>query len=496
MKNFIQILFILFLIFVNQSNVQALEVIFPQSKSRNTSAEETYILGNVAKNSALKINSKDIIVRKNGSFCAVFPLKEGQNIFVLEEINKNSTVTETYTVNKYVKKPLSQPKINNLSKGVQQNNPNSKRFLKYALIANDNAPVRKSYSVDSDRVTHLAKNTVVFLENKRNKWYKIDSNDENDTLWIAENNIKIVRDENVRPLSHIKNAALSKSNNNYYLKINLDFPVMYKVKEIKNEFEITLYGVNNIEKLKNSIDYPCSDIKLKSYDNTNLTLIVAPGTVSWGYDAYYQNSQFVFKRRGIPLYNPERPLKNITIAIDAGHGGKEAGAMGATKVPEKDINLAIALQLERMLKRQGANVVMTRTSDEYKEIYSRPEIAKNNDALICLSIHSNSMVDGNPYKKHGTSAFYYHPQAKELSNILKEHLVNELGLKDDGNRYASFVLTRPTMPLSVLLEIAYMPNLDEYEKLQSPHFQKMVARAVVNGLRQYVETYAKPLYRI
>ena len=177
--------------------------------------------------------------------------------------------------------------------------------------------------------------------------------------------------------------------------------------------------------------------------------------------------------------------------MDAGHGGKELGTVGPTRIPEKDVNLAISKYLKCELEKRGAVVIMTREEDNFVGLYERPDIANASNAIISISIHSNSMVDENPFIKHGTSVFYYNAHAKNLAETIKVSLVNDLGLKDDGTRYGNFVLTRPTMPVSVLVEVAYMPNLDEYELLTDENFQRKVAASVAKSLEKYMKESAK-----
>ena len=180
----------------------------------------------------------------------------------------------------------------------------------------------------------------------------------------------------------------------------------------------------------------------------------------------------------------------MVITVDPGHGGKENGAIGPTRIPEKDINLAISKKLKTVLEKEGAKVIMTREDDSDVDLYRRPDIADENNSLICLSIHSNSIVDKDPYQKHGVSTYYYHPQAKELARQIKLQMIKDLKLKDDGHNRASFVLTRPTIPLSVLIETAYMPNPEEYILLNRADFQKKAAKSICEGLKNYIKNTA------
>ena len=130
---------------------------------------------------------------------------------------------------------------------------------------------------------------------------------------------------------------------------------------------------------------------------------------------------------------------------------------------------------------------MTRDDDDSVDLYKRVKIAKKSNALILLSIHANALPDGaNPYEKHGTSTFYYNKQAFNLANVVKDVLIEELQTKDDGVSKCSFVLTRPTMPLSVLVEIAYMIHPQEYTLLLDETFRQKSAEALQKALLKYI----------
>ena len=91
------------------------------------------------------------------------------------------------------------------------------------------------------------------------------------------------------------------------------------------------------------------------------------------------------------------------------------------------------------------------------------------------------------------SVFWYNDHAKDLAHKIKKSMVEELKLRDDGTRYASFVLTRPTMPVSVLVEVGYMPNPDEYLKLTNPKFQRQAAKAIADGLEKFLKEKSKSI---
>ena len=129
---------------------------------------------------------------------------------------------------------------------------------------------------------------------------------------------------------------------------------------------------------------------------------------------------------------------------------------------------------------------MTRTADEYVDLYERVKIAQDVDADIIVSIHNNALPDGeNPYITHGTTTYYYHPQATKLATCVQNNLLKATGFNNLGIKHGSLVLTRPTLPMGILVEVGFMINPYEYEKLLIPSNQKSYAVGISNGLEEY-----------
>lgn len=212
------------------------------------------------------------------------------------------------------------------------------------------------------------------------------------------------------------------------------------------------------------------------------------GNRQWGFVGTYQDNKLT-----IHLKNPapvkstaDRPLAGLSICVDPGHGSPAPGSTGCSGATEAQVNLAIALRLRKLLEAEGARVIMTRTTDVDLDLYDRCNIARNNNVDILLSVHNNALPDGrDPWKEHGSSTYWYHPQSTELARVLKDSLVNELGFPDIGARYQNLALTRASNQLSVLCEIGFMINPDEYAQLIRPDVQDRIAQALSAGLKRY-----------
>ena len=184
-----------------------------------------------------------------------------------------------------------------------------------------------------------------------------------------------------------------------------------------------------------------------------------------------------------------------TIVIDPGHGGKDPGAVFGS-LYEKDIILNISLKLQQALLDLGYNVIMTRETDVFVELYDRPEIANKANADLFISIHANSNIKP---EIHGLEVLYasaleatlklddQYPFANSIyDNILA--LTGNSGTRSIVNSPRLAVLRRTYMP-AVLIEVGYMSNAKERELIVTEAFQTNVVDGIVNGIIQYFNEY-------
>ncbi len=201
--------------------------------------------------------------------------------------------------------------------------------------------------------------------------------------------------------------------------------------------------------------------------------------------------------------NASGALADKLIVVDAGHGGVAGGAVGrgggSGDILEKNVTLAIALKLRAALEQCGARVVMTRDTDVDVPLYARPRLANTIGADLFISIHNDSSPRTN--SASGTTTYYHSsdPSSRALAECVQTsvHSVSGLpgrGAQTDTSLYASglAVLRVSTMP-AVLCEVAYINNSVDRRHLADPDFQKRVAQAMCEGLRQYVEGRARPI---
>ncbi|WP_342551645.1 N-acetylmuramoyl-L-alanine amidase family protein [Paenibacillus sp. FSL R7-0652] len=183
---------------------------------------------------------------------------------------------------------------------------------------------------------------------------------------------------------------------------------------------------------------------------------------------------------------PAPPVGNNgkkVVVIDAGHGNQDPGAIGVTGKREKDFNLAMALKVDALLKKESKiDVVLTRSDDTFLALKERVKVAQNINADIFVSIHANS----GPVAASGVETYYSRSVSKELANIMHKYLVQSSGLKDRGVKMASLHVTRETTMPAVLLEGGFLSNKSDEAILFTENFQNNVAKGIVAGIKEYL----------
>ncbi len=180
------------------------------------------------------------------------------------------------------------------------------------------------------------------------------------------------------------------------------------------------------------------------------------------------------------------------IAVDPGHGGRDPGAIGCHGAMEKNVTLAIGVDLARLIDRApGVRAVLTRDSDQYVGLRQRRWIARKAHACLFVSIHANS---GKPTWRGAT--VYAQPArdpVEKASTRLAAMISHQLARIEpvDKQRRANFVVLRSTRIPSVLVETGYITNPAEERNLVRPAFQEKIAVAIFHGIMQFVHIQAK-----
>jgi N-acetylmuramoyl-L-alanine amidase len=185
-------------------------------------------------------------------------------------------------------------------------------------------------------------------------------------------------------------------------------------------------------------------------------------------------------------------LAGKTIVVDAGHGGRDSGAIAPDgSVMEKTLNLRVSREIARRLAAEGANVIMTRNDDVRVPLNERPAIANRARAHAFVSVHFNSNRIAN--SRSGTMTFHHRqdPQSVLLAECLNGEIAKVTGLPDLGVRSdttihrSGFAVLRNARVPAVLLELGFINHRTDRARMVLPEFQGAVAEAVVRGLKVF-----------
>ena len=219
-----------------------------------------------------------------------------------------------------------------------------------------------------------------------------------------------------------------------------------------------------------------------------------------------------------------------TIVIDAGHGGKDPGAVGYRGTKEKDIALDVAKRLEKKLtKNMDIKVVMTRDEDVFLRLSERTKIANENNGSLFISIHTNAAEDrrasgfetfliglnkneyaakvaarenavlelegksgqeltGEDLIQATIAQAAFASSSETFADMVQKEIKKRVQSRDRGVKQAGFVvLARASMP-NVLVVLGFISNPAEEKKLRSPQYRDQLATAIYRAVQQYEKT--------
>ncbi|GLP23339.1 N-acetylmuramoyl-L-alanine amidase [Helicobacter pylori] len=240
-----------------------------------------------------------------------------------------------------------------------------------------------------------------------------------------------------------------------------------------------------------------------------------------------KNQVFIAEKNDISIKTKRKKHKKIV--LDAGHGGKDCGAMSANLVCEKDIVLEVVKFLHKELKKRGYSVLLTRDKDIYIDLVARTELANRKSADLFISVHANSIPKRSTSNAHGIETYFlstarserarkvaeqenkddvnlmdYFSKSLLLNSLNTQRLIvsNKLAIDvqygmlqsirknypdvvDGGVREGPFwVLAGALMP-SILIEIGYNSHAIESKRIQSKPYQKVLAKGIADGIDSF-----------
>ena len=196
--------------------------------------------------------------------------------------------------------------------------------------------------------------------------------------------------------------------------------------------------------------------------------------------------QKVKKREGVITSRPTHKKKKEmpVIVIDAGHGGKDCGALSGT-ILEKDITLDVSDRLQSILQKKGYKVYMTRTNDTYITLEDRTIFTEEINPAVFVSVHVNSCNMSSP---QGIETHYYHENSLGLANSVHTKLIQKINHATNRGLLKSrfYVINHTTVP-AILVEICFISNPSERDELVTPQRKQATAEGIAEGIIEYLE---------
>lgn len=177
--------------------------------------------------------------------------------------------------------------------------------------------------------------------------------------------------------------------------------------------------------------------------------------------------------------------RRVRIVVDPGHGGRDPGAIGIGGLQEKQAVLDISLQLATLLRRQGADVVLTRDDDTFISLDGRTTMANRLNATAFVSVHANSAGINRP-DVNGIET-YYHQSGGRMAQAVQQSIMQAFPfMRNRGVRTARFYVLRHSRMPSILVETGFVTGRQDAALLSNPSWRSQMAWAIARGVINYL----------
>lgn len=410
--------------------------------------------------------------------------------------------------------------------------PDNSDAVAKAMVTTDNLNVRSSASSTSSSnvlgKVHTGEKLYVY-ERQSNGWLKVSYNGR--YAYIYEDYVNFL-DENGQPIGSVKKEVLANASTvtvyktrdmngkelgsfkqgetikvyntagNWYLTMNDGLPGYVRIKQTKaTVVEETPEEPVEEEKpavTTNTVGMATVDglhIRSEASGSSKSLGIINRGTEvnvhsvtgNWAKVTHKNITGYIHKTYLRLINTSGSPVKNRVIVLDPGHGGKDPGALKNGAV-EKEIALKVAQKVQQKLKNAGAKVYMTRTGDTYPTLEERVDFALDYNAEVFVSIHANSATST---QANGTETYYSvygnvnQEEEARLASAINTEIVENANMYNRGVKKDDFYVIKNMLLPSVLVELGFISNSADREKLVSDKYVEIFADSIYQGIVQY-----------
>jgi len=448
-------------------------VVEPDSIARIAKVSENFIFGSVLPPEAeLPINDSLVTVHHNGAFLAWLPVDWEKRVYRLTAVCAGDTTR--------LELPFAAPPVATPPAAPKAAFP---ALIRIGAAAARTHPQGAYYLFPTP-------DTWVTAKEWREDYFRVELSPGR-SVWVPGRSVLEIRStQGWEPFGIVWKAAVSVDERWEAVEVPVGRQVLFRISESDGGGRLTveLFGVVSHLDL---VSYPSEarlirEITWDQPEDQIFQLEVILNEPVWGYQAEWTEGRFVLKIRKPPRLG--RDFDGLKIAIDPGHGGDEPGAIGPTRVMEKEVNLLAARALRECLTDKGAEVFITREDDATLTLQQRIDIARDKGGDLLISLHHNALPDGvNPFGEFGAGTYYYQPHSRDLAREIQREVGLELKLPDEGVFYNNLALVRPTAMPAVLLEAAYVMLPEQEMLMQQEDYPDRLAQAVTAGIQQFLD---------
>lgn len=471
-----------------------LRVVHPAAGAPAPTSGFAYLTGSVGSGRArLRINGRGVDVLPNGAFVAYLPSPPADNpAYRLDATLDGRTVTRVVPLARGTAVHADSSSSADAGRGLSLA-PDETRWVRLGRAGTPSAEGVAVRTVPGGTYRwFLLPGTRVRATERRGGQVRIrlDAGTEG---WVDADDARPLAADATAPAGEAGNVAVRVEPEWTDVAIALAEPAPFLVREEGSSITLTLYGTRGNT---DQVHYPSREGWVRGVawepagDGVRYTARLAGP--AYGYRVFWRNGRMVLRLRHPPTVSRWRsPLRGKVVAIDPGH--PPLGAVGPTGLGEAEATLSVARQLEAILSRRGARVVLTRGDPGPVGLEARAARAEAAGAHVLVSIHLDAVPGStDPRSSGGTSTHFHHPHAQPLAHAVQSGVLRRLGLRDRGVKASNLAMIRPTWIPAVLCEGATLVVPEHEAALRTPAFREAYARGIADGLEAFFAAAAVP----
>lgn len=343
-------------------------------------------------------------------------------------------------------------------------------------------------------ITELPKGIKLQVIGKQQNYYKVKLS-ASLSGWVEEKNVVLHKNLYEPPHNYFTYCSISAEKNKDKIWIPWKIPVAFSVtpatEDNKNYIVIDFFNTHFATTwlTYKSAAKILDNFKITQVEDDWLRIYIPVKTKQlWGYNVETTTGGVTIYVKYPPKINKENPLKGITIALEAGHGGEtNTGAIGLSGAKEKNINYHAVILLKSILEKNGAKVVLVRQGDTNPNFDQRIKTAVDSNADIFVSIHSNAgSTDKGFLRVSGTSVYYKYDNSKLFAECVYNEILKLW--KDDFGLVGNFNYTplRQTYFPAILIEQGFLTHPYDEARMLDKKFLYQQAEAITLGIKKFL----------